>query len=258
MSSRVQTRDRDSAEAELVARSCRILGKLDLTHAALGHVSVRLDGAESMLIKGKGPEEVGLRYTSVEDILEVDFRAEKVTGKDGLQPPSESFIHTWLYKKNPEVRAVIHFHPEHAVLLTICEREVFPIYGAFGAGSRLAIDGVPTFPRSITISDDELGDQFAEFMGAKKAVLMRGHGATVTGSSVEDATVRALALNELVTMMYKAYLLGDPKPIPSEDIAEMMKRRAEGGTRSRGSAGGAAGMLATWRYYRSLAGEDTA
>jgi ribulose-5-phosphate 4-epimerase/fuculose-1-phosphate aldolase len=243
--------------ARLVARSCRILGKLELTHAALGHVSLRLDDADSMLIKGKGQDEVGLRYTSVDDILEVDFGAEKVVGKKGLQPPSESFIHIWLYKKNPDVRSVVHVHPEAAVLLTICELEVFPIYGAYGPGARLAIEGVPTFPRSVTISDDELGEQFSDFMGARKAVLMRGHGATVTGSSVEDATVRALALNELVTTTYKAYLLGDPKPISDQDLAEMRKRQAEGIPRPRGSAGGAVGMLATWRYYRRLAGEDT-
>jgi L-fuculose-phosphate aldolase len=242
--------------AELVARSCRVLGKLDLTHGALGHVSYRLDGAESMLIKGKGPGEVGLRYTEVDDVLEVDFEANKVSGPEGLQPPSESFIHIWLYRRNPELRSVIHIHPEHAVLLTVCEKPIFPIYGAYGSGARLAIDGVPTFPRSITISNHALGEQFADFTGGKKAVLMRGHGVTVSGTSVEDATVRSMALNELVTMLYKAYLLGDPKPIADEDIDEMTRQRADPGPRRRGSAGGELGMLAEWRYYCSLAGES--
>jgi ribulose-5-phosphate 4-epimerase/fuculose-1-phosphate aldolase len=243
--------------AELVARSCRVLGKLDLTHGALGHVSYRLDGSETMLIKGKGPEEVGLRYTAVEDVLEVDFDANKLSGPEGLQPPSESFIHIWLYRRNPELRSVIHIHPEHAVLLTICDKPILPIYGAYGSGARLAIDGVPTFPRSITISSHALGQQFADFTGEKRAVLMRGHGATVSGTSVEDATVRSLALNELVTMMYKAHLLGEPKPITDEDIEEMSRRRSDPGPRRRGSADGELGMLATWRYYCSLAGESS-
>jgi ribulose-5-phosphate 4-epimerase/fuculose-1-phosphate aldolase len=239
---------------ELVARACRIVGKMDLTHAALGHVSLRLGDSETMLIKGKGPDEVGLRYTRPDDILTVDFNANKVSGPDGLQPPSESYLHIWLYKKNPDVRSVIHVHPEHAVLLTICEKEILPIYGAYGMGSRLAIDGVPTYPRSITIHNDRLGEDFADFMGAKKVSLMRGHGVSVVGSSVEDATVRALALNELVTMTYKAYLLGNPKPIPAEDIEEY--RRPLEANRPRGSAGGQAGMLATWRYYCMLTGEE--
>lgn len=239
---------------ELVAKACRIVGKMDLTHAALGHVSCRLGDTDRMLIKGKGPGEVGLRYTRPEDILTVDFEAEKVDGIDDLQPPSESYLHIWLYKMNPDVRSVIHVHPEHAVLLTICEKEILPIYGAYGTGARLAVEGVPTFHRSITIHDHHLGEEFATFMGRKQAALMRGHGVSVTGSSVEDATLRAFALNELVTMTYKAYLLGTPKPIPDEDIEEY--RRPLDPSRRRGSAGGPAGLMATWRYYCQLTGEE--
>jgi ribulose-5-phosphate 4-epimerase/fuculose-1-phosphate aldolase len=238
---------------ETVARACRVLGKLDVTHGALGHVSFRV-GESSMLIKGKGPDEVGLRYTRVEDIIEVTFDAEKLSGPQGLQPPSESYLHIWLYKLRPDVQCVIHVHPEHAVLLTICDKPILPIYGAYGSGARLALDGVPTYPRSITIHDDRLGEEFARFMSDQKAALMRGHGVSVVGASVEDAAVRTLALNELVTMTYKAYLLGTPQPISDEDQAEM--RKPLDPTRRRGTAGGEAGMLAIWRYYCSLAGED--
>jgi hypothetical protein len=139
------------------------------------------------------------------------------------------------------------------VLLTICEKDILPIYGAYGMGVRLAIEGVPVYPRSITIHDDKLGEEFAGFMGAKQVALMRGHGVTVTGKSVEDAAVRALTLNELVTMTYKAYLLGTPKSIPQEDIEAY--RRPLDPNRPRGSAGGDTGMLATWRYYCMLTGE---
>lgn len=231
-----------------------MLGKLELTHAALGHVSYRPADSETMLIKGKGPAEVGLRYTRPDDILEVDFNAEKVSGPADLQPPSESFLHIWLYRLNPGVRSVIHVHPEHAVLLTICDKPILPIYGAYGGAVRLAIEGIPTYPRSVTISDDRLGEEFARCMGAKQAALMRGHGVSVVGSGVEDATVRVMELNQLVTMTYKAYLLGTPRPIPDEDIEVFARPPAA--NRRRGSAGGEAGMLAAWRYYRSLAGED--
>jgi L-fuculose-phosphate aldolase len=238
----------------VVARACRILGKLDLTHAALGHVSYRLGESETMLIKGKGPAEVGLRYTRPEDIVQVDFNAEMVSGPADLQPPSESFLHIWLYRKNPQVRSVIHVHPEHAVLLTICDKDILPIYGSYGGGVRLAIEGIPTYPRSVRINDNRLGEEFATCMGAKQAALMRGHGVSVVGTSVEDATVRTIELNQLVTMTYKAYLLGTPGRISDEDIQTLMQ--PVDANRRRGSAGGDAGMLATWRYYRSLADED--
>jgi ribulose-5-phosphate 4-epimerase/fuculose-1-phosphate aldolase len=240
-------------QAELIARACRVLGKLEVTHGALGHVSLRLGDSEAMLIKGKGPGEVGLRYTRPHDIITVDFAGNKLAGPDDLQPPSESYLHIWLYRKRPEVRSAIHVHPEHAVLLTICDKQILPIYGAFGPGARLALDEIPVYQRSITIHDDRLGEEFATCMGASNVALMRGHGVSVIGSGVEDATVRTLALNELVTMNYRAYLLGTPRPISDEDQAEM--RRPLEVDRPRGSAGGEAGMRAAWRYFCSLAGE---
>ena len=49
--------------AEDLAQACRVLGAYDMTHAALGHVSFRVEGSDAMMVKGKGPNEVGLRYT---------------------------------------------------------------------------------------------------------------------------------------------------------------------------------------------------
>ena len=242
-----------SGDISLVALACRVLGKLDLTHGAYGHVSLRVGDTDTMLIKGKGPGEVGLRYTQERDIISVDFAANKVGGADDLQPPSESYLHIWLYRRRPDVRSVIHVHPEHAVLLTICDKEILPIYGAYGPGARLGVEGVRTYARSITIHDDRLGEDFATFVGTSNVALMRGHGVSVVGSGVEDATVRTLALNELVTMNYKAYLLGQPRPISDEDQAAYAGPEESG--RRRGSAGGAAGMRAAWRYFCSLAGE---
>ena len=108
-------------------------------------------------------------------------------------------------------------------------------------------------PRSVRIRNHELGAEFAAFMGDKNYALMRGHGVSVAGADIREAVVQTLILNELTSMMYKAYLIGDPKPICDEDLAEYAA--PEQGSRLRGSAGGRAGVLATYRYYRALAGE---
>jgi ribulose-5-phosphate 4-epimerase/fuculose-1-phosphate aldolase len=142
---------------ELVAQACRVLGKLELTHGAFGHVSFRRGESETLLIKGKGPEEVGLRYTRPDDIIEVDFKADMVSGAAGLQPPSESYLHIWLYRLNPEVRSVVHVHPEHAVLLTICDidvvRSTVRTVLALGSRSR-ACRRTSAASRSATTSSD--------------------------------------------------------------------------------------------------------
>ncbi len=248
----------ESREAlvEKLALANKVLGTLDITHEALGHVSCRLEGTESMLIKGKGPGEVGLRYTEPSDILEVDYKADKLQGADDLQPPSESFIHIWMYKSRSDVNAVVHMHPEEAVILTVCEKPIIPIYGAFGGGAKLAIQGVPLYPKSLTVNNDELGEELAQTIGQCNVCLMRGHGITAVGNSIEQATLNCIYLVELTRMLYKAYLIGDPKPISDADIEESAARLNQSG-RTRGSAGGVTGMMATWNYYVRLASEKS-
>ena len=96
---------------ELVARSCRVLGKLNLTKEPSGHVSARIPGEDGVLIKARGPEESGLRFVTARDIITVDIAGKKVAGDDGLETPQEVFIHTWLYKTRPDVQCVVHVHP---------------------------------------------------------------------------------------------------------------------------------------------------
>ena len=236
--------------AEDLAQACRVLGAYDMTHAALGHVSYRLEGTDSMLIKGKGPNEVGLRYTRTRDIIKVDFDADMLDGPDDLQPPSESFLHIWIYKMRPDVKSVVHVHPEHAVLLTIARKEIIQTYSSFdGTSAGLARSGVPVYPSSRTIATPEQGEEFATCMGEKNVALMIGHGIAAAGDRIEQSTLNALALERLAKMTYKAYAIGTPHPIPEADQRAPREIIPEGGRRPRGSAGGVEGMMASWRYY---------
>lgn len=235
-----------------IATACRVLGKLHATHTTFGHVSCR-DGEDAMFIRGKGPGETGLSYTEPGDVIRVSFGVEKLAGRDGLRPPSESFLHAWLYRLRPDVGAVIHMHPESAVLLTICGRELRPVYGAYGPGAQLAVEGVPTYDSSLTISSHQRGRDFAEFMGGQRAALLRGHGVAVVGGSIEEAAVTMMALKELTDVTYQALLLGDPRPLPPAEAAEIGVPPSP--DRPLGSAGGTEGVAARWRYYLTAAGE---
>jgi ribulose-5-phosphate 4-epimerase/fuculose-1-phosphate aldolase len=234
---------------ELVAQSCRMLGKLNLTKEPSGHVSARSPENDRILIKARGPEESGLRFVTARDIITVDFSGKKVAGEDGLDVPQEVFIHTWIYKSRPEVQCVVHVHPLTVVLFTICNKTLQPLYGAYDpSGLRLLVEGLATYPRSITISNEKLGEEFARAMGSKPACLMRGHGITSAGPSVEDATLTAIKLNDAAVINYQANLLGTPEPISQEDIDILVgKARTHRGSVHAGS---------NWRYYCRLLDEE--
>jgi ribulose-5-phosphate 4-epimerase/fuculose-1-phosphate aldolase len=231
---------------ERLAQACRVLGKLDLTKAASGHLSARVPGTETLLIRARGPGESGVRYTTADDVITVDLDGKKRTGREDLEPPQEVFIHTWIYRTRPEVASVLHAHPPTPVLFTICYKPLLPLYGAYDPSSlRLLMEGIPTYPRSVTVSSDELGREFAAALGSHRACLMRGHGITTCGASIEEATLTAIKLNELAEMNYRAHLLGDPEPIPADEIGRIA-----------GTPGKKEGGDTLWRYYCRLAGES--
>jgi len=230
---------------ERVAQASRVIGKLDLTKAATGHLSMRVPGTDRILIRARGEGETGVRYTSSEEVILVNLKGEKLDGRDDLVPPREVYIHTWLYRTRADVGAVVHAHPPTVVLFTICNKALLPIYGGYDPSSlRLLLEGIPTYPSSVTVTNDKLGEAFAATMKGR-ACLMKGHGITTVGRDVEDAALTAIKLNHLAEMNYRAYMLGNPEAISAEDIAAFTKSKKEKDN----------GPL--WRYYCKLVGEDS-
>jgi len=216
-----------------VALSCRMMGSGGVTQGAFGHVSARIPGTDRILIKSKGPSEAPLEFATEKDIITIDLKGKVLEASKGLEAPQETEMHLAVYKARPEVMSVIHTHPDWVVVLTACEKPLVPIYGAYNPPSmRLLLEGIPLYPRSVTIVNEELAEDFIKVMGDKKACLLLGHGMTTAGKSIEEATAISLNVYELARMNYLAYAIGEPKPVPEEDLLEY-KRRWERGFRRR-------------------------
>lgn len=239
-----------AAGRELVAQSCRILGLLDLTKASTGHVSQRAPNREHILIRARGPAERGVRFTQAKDVITLDLDGRKIDAPQGLAQPHETILHTMIYKRRPDVNCVVHVHPPTVILFTLCDKPLLPLYCGYDPSSlALVLEGIPIYQRSLTITNEELANEFCDVLGDKSVAMMRGHGITAVGSSVESATLTAIRLNELAEMNYRAYMLGNPQPISDEDIAAFRASRAKGGGK-----GSKSRQMAVWRYYKELTG----
>ncbi|HLQ31229.1 MAG TPA: class II aldolase/adducin family protein [Chloroflexota bacterium] len=234
---------------EKVALSCRILGHQAVTKGSFGHVSARIPGTDQVLIKAKGPDEEALEFAAERDIITIRLDGSVVDAPEGLEPPRETAMHLAVFRARPEVMSVIHSHPEAVVVLTACEKPLVPMYGAYDgqAALRLLEEGIPTYPRTLTIIDDELGADFMRVMGDRRACLLRGHGMTTAGASVEDATIISLRVFELARLNYMAYAIGGPRPVP--DLEDHRRRWSSG--RGRQPRGGDV-ESSEWRYQRKL------
>jgi L-fuculose-phosphate aldolase len=96
-------------------------------------------------------------------------------------------------------------------------------------------------------------------MGDKRVCLMRAHGLTTAGGSLQEATLTAITLNDLAEVNYRASLLGDPEPISPEDIetfARLLEPAKEGESRSNRASDAHGRLDAAWRYYSRLADRE--
>lgn len=224
---------------EKIAVACRILALEGCMEGVLGHVSARIPGADAMWIRCRGQDEQGVRYTMVDAIRRVDFDGGGASLGSGYQVPNELPIHGEIYKKRPEVGCVVHAHPGEALVCGITELEFRPIFGAFNIPAmRMALASIPRFPRSYLVTRPELAAPMIATMGDKNICLMKGHGVTVTGKTVEEATVRTLNFHALAKITLQVAQTGRTAPdISAEDVAELP------------DLGSTFNDLWAWRYY---------
>jgi ribulose-5-phosphate 4-epimerase/fuculose-1-phosphate aldolase len=225
-----------------VAQACQILAMEGLIEGTLGHVSVRV-GDDRMLIRCRGANEHGLIFTKDEDVRLSDFSGTLVGTDEGYQVPNELPIHGELLRARPEVNAVVHAHPPAVLVCGVTGLELRPIFGAYNIPAmRMALDGVPVYSRSVLIRRPELAHEMIAVMGKRPICVLKGHGITVTGASVEQAVVRALNLNALAEVtLAVARAGGRVDAVPAEDVAELP------------DLGSAFNDLAVWRYHLAKA-----
>ncbi len=229
-----------------VALSCRILAMLGLVKETTGHVSARIPGTDNILIRARGPAESALLFTEESDVLRTDLDGNILGTKEGVTIPNEFPIHGELFKARPDIGCVVHAHPPAILVCGITDLELRPIFGGYDPSAmRLAIDGVPIYPRMITLHRPELAQDMIRIMNGKDVVLMLGHGITVVGRTVEEATIKAIKLESLARINWHARQRGVPvKELSAEDLAEFQ--------RSSGHGHGGGGSLPVWRYYLRL------
>lgn len=205
----------------MIALACRVLAHQGLAEDVLGHVSVRA-GPDHMLIRCRGPQERGLLFTTADDVHRVGLDGPyDLPG--GYAVPSELPIHAETLRRRSGVGAVVHAHPPALVTADLAGLPLRPIVGAYNIpAARLALDGVPVYPRGVLIRRAELAGEMLEAMGDRPVCVLRGHGVTTTGSSLGEAVVRALNLEALARMTLGVVQAGGAlRDLPAGDLAEL-------------------------------------
>ncbi len=233
-----------------VALACRILAHQGLVREIIGHVSARIPGTDEMLLRCRGADEYGIAFTSEEQVRRLSFDGTGPGLGDDHVVPIETPIHGEILRARPEVGAVVHAHPPAALLCGIAGVELRPVFGAYDPDAlELAIAGVPVFPSSVLIDRPEVARELMKAMAGRDVCLMRGHGITVVGATVEEATVRAIKLESLAHVCWELASAGkSARDIPPSERESFVQR-------SRGQGVIPGGVAWTWRHYVRLLGD---
>lgn len=157
----------------------------------LGHVSVRHPDQNGVFLLScnRAP---GL--VKRQDIVCYDLDGNAVS-ETTERPYLERFIHSEIYRARPDVVAVVHSHSPSVIPFAITHNPLKPVFhmsGFLGSGSAHFEIREAAGNSDMLIRSAYLGEALAKSLGKHNCILMRGHGSTVVGTSLEQVVYRAI------------------------------------------------------------------
>ena len=181
---------------------CRRLDGAGLIAATDGNVSCRL-AADRILITPSGTRKAELTPL---DLVLVDLNDGSVIAGQG-RASSESLMHFLVYRRRPDVMAVVHAHPP---LLTAYTLAGMPFRADVLPEVWLTIGPVPTAPYA-TPTTEELANSIDPLIEHHQAILLERHGSVTFGCNLKEACMRLEKLEHAAhTLLYSSLLAGRP------------------------------------------------
>ena len=165
----------------------RILDMEGHTDMTQGHLTIRDPDGRGFWMK-----RTGIGFAEVKgqkDFVLVDLAGDRLAGAGGVH--GEWPIHAEIFRSRPDVNAVGHTHPFYACVFSACKEPLRAV-----AHEAASLKGaVPRYTGTSNLIDTpQLGRDVAQVLGSGPAVLMKNHGITFVGPSVEDCVLAGIFL----------------------------------------------------------------
>jgi len=135
---------------------------------------------------------------------------------DGMPNPSNRF-HLWIYRKRPNVSAIMHTHPPHVSALSMIGVPLKPAHmdTSMFYEDCAYLDHWPGPP----IGDEE-GELISSAIGDKRCILLAHHGQLCACATIEEAAVLSLFIERAARLQLLAMSAGitrDLAPGPARE-----------------------------------------
>lgn len=205
---------------ETLANACRVLAFADQRDGIWGHVTYRLPGQDAFLMKA---HELGLEEITPENLVTVSMSGEKLDGPGKVH--SEVPIHSEILRARPDVNCVVHTHPAAPIVFSALERPLLPISN----DSCIFFNDLSVYTGTTDlIREKARGEELAQCLGKNRAMLMRNHGIVTVGTTVGEAVMWAIFLDQACRKQLQVLHCGGAKHWSTAEEAEAKKLKHGG------------------------------
>jgi L-fuculose-phosphate aldolase len=177
-----------------------------------GNISVLVDEGRLLIT----PSGVGKGRMTPDMLLLTDLDGTVLEGD--RHPSSEAGMHVAVYRRRPDVRAVVHAHPQASTAFAVCRRALDLPYLAEQV---IGLGEVPVTPSFALPSTDEVPESVAPYLEGHNAVLLAGHGALTWGEDLWQAFDRMETLEHTAGIVIYTEILGGGVPLGSDEVARL-------------------------------------
>ena len=202
----------------IVARHLRLLHVYGLVQWSSGNISARC--GDQIVIKPSG-----IPYHSG-DLMWSDMVIVSMDGKpSGSRKPSvDTPIHLGVYRRRPDVNAIVHTHSTYATAFAAAG-ECIPVITTMAAD---VFGGAIPCGEGLLTDQGDIASAIVWATTRSPAMLLQAHGVFTVGKTVAEAVKAAVLVEEVAKVAFLARQLGHVKPLPADVVAELHKRYKEG------------------------------
>jgi L-fuculose-phosphate aldolase len=187
-----------------------------------GNISARMSDG-TVLITPAGAMK---GFLAEHHLAHIDMQGRVVDG--GPRCSTEAGIHLVSYAQRPEMCAVLHCHPPHAVALTIAGVDMqVPLIPEI----IVTIGGIPTAPFG-TPGTHELADSIRDIVKCSDTVVMKNHGSVTLGTNLLDAFKKLDMLEHTARILWLAHAIGHVQPLAPDAVQKLLETRAQLGIKT--------------------------
>lgn len=192
--------------AEKLAACCRILAREGHESGLAGQVTALGEKPNTWWTLRFG---LGFEEATTERMVLVDEDLKPLSG--GRANPGVRF-HVWIYRKRPDVKAIVHTHAPYASALAATGKPLKTIH--MDSAMLHGTAHLPDWP-GVPVADDE-GTIISGALGSAKTILLANHGLLTAGASIEEATYLAVFFERAARMQVRAMAAGGFKLVKPE------------------------------------------